>query len=212
MKLNNKGVSLLELLISIVLVGIVLVFMFQLLVDLRNETENNDFAFNNQVNRTELIYTIQKDLEKYPLMDLRNFNYTSGPSIIFTFYKADASFEEIDSELILKKPVNGKYYIEYKSVDGNTYKWEMKDAKVDHCINYTGYMDDNKYHFKINIKLYTEHERNSETKNNTVDDIEISYVSKKFPNYDHLGYNYGLLGSLINIKGTIVEKKVGLCS
>ena len=50
MKLNNKGMTLVELLISIALIGIVLTFLFQMLNDLHLETENNNYAYNNQIN------------------------------------------------------------------------------------------------------------------------------------------------------------------
>ena len=55
--LNNKGMSLMEILVSIILISVVLVFLFELLIDLKNESKNNDYASNNQINRMEIIYT-----------------------------------------------------------------------------------------------------------------------------------------------------------
>ena len=46
--LNKKGTSLIEVIISIALISIVLVFMIRLLIDLNNEENNNEYAVNNQ--------------------------------------------------------------------------------------------------------------------------------------------------------------------
>ena len=45
--LNKKGTSLIEVIISIALISIVLVFMIRLLIDLNNEENNNEYAVNN---------------------------------------------------------------------------------------------------------------------------------------------------------------------
>ena len=61
MRLSNKGMSLMELLISIALVGVVLVFIFQLLVDLKDEKETNNFVYDNQLNRIQAIKVVEDD-------------------------------------------------------------------------------------------------------------------------------------------------------
>lgn len=188
MKLNNKGMTLVELLVSVVLVGVVLVFLFQLLVDLKNESENNDFAYNNQINRTEAIYTIQKDLQKYTLVGVNNVSST-GIEINF-YYK-----EDLENPAVLKiSESDEKYYLYYSSVSDEEYSWEMKGASVDPCGTFDIYKDDNlnNYYFKLNIFIYNSvlHEQNSEQKNNPVDDIELTYAGDK--NYLETNPSYGL--------------------
>lgn len=188
MKLNNKGMSLIELLVSIVLIGLVLAFLFQLLLDVKNETDSNDFAYNNQVNRTEAVYTIQKDLGENDLVGIEddsssnkytiNFHYLIKGSVVTAVLTTD--YKETKNEL---GDTVTTYYLRYKDVNGEKYSWEMKGAEIDPCGLFTYYIDSisNNYYFKLNIYLYNSvyHERNNKDKNNVVDDIEISYSGDK---------------------------------
>ena len=214
MKLNNKGMTLMELLISIVLIGMVLVFLMQLLTDLRDETDNNNFAYNNQVNRTEVIYTIEKDLNKYTLVGLEDASSNGNIVIKFHFRKGvneiasailTSSKEDVVDELGLTKT---KYYLSYTDYNGEKYLWEMKNAILDSCGYFTYYLDNNSnnYYFKLNFYIYNNptHERNNENKNNAVDDIEITYTEER----ENLIINNG--NYLTGNEKT--EKKVGYCT
>ncbi|MBE6156995.1 MAG: prepilin-type N-terminal cleavage/methylation domain-containing protein [Firmicutes bacterium] len=212
MKLNNKGLSLMELLVSIVLVGIVLVFLSQLLVDLRTEIENNDFAFKNQVNKTEAIYTIQKDLGKYTLLGVEDISSGGNIAINFYFKKGiNTKTASLVTTSSTKESLLGDtitiYHLNYTNVDGEKYSWEMKNAEVDNCGLFTYYYDvtSNNYYFKLNIYLYNSiyHERNNKDKNNAVDDIEIVYTGLK----DDLDVNVNYLTN--NVTG---DKKIGSCT
>ena len=66
-KLNNKGNTLIELIISIELMSVVLVSMVRLLVDLNNTNTNSVYAKNNEVVRSEIIRAIETDLNNYKL-------------------------------------------------------------------------------------------------------------------------------------------------
>jgi len=208
MKLNNKGLSLIELLLSIVLIGIVLAFLFKLLIDLRGETNNNNFIYNNQVNRTESIYYIQKDLNNYDLLRVED---ASTSNISLNFYYLYRS-ENYDDVLVKKAMLNisnkgNKYYLNYQDAEGNKHSWEMKDADVDPCANFKYYTtsNSNNYYFKFNIKLYnkTYNEYNNKDNNNLIDDIEITYSDYK-SNLD-LTKNY-LTGN------NVIDKNIGNCS
>ena len=213
MKLNNKGMSLMELLVSIVLVGIVLTFLFQLLVDLKNETDNNNYAYNNQVNRTEAIYTIEQDLNKYALLGVED--KSTGGNIIINFYfrkGTDTKTAVLNTATSTSTNEFGiedtKYYLRYTSVDAVKYSWEMKGADIDPCGSFNYYIDSASanYYFKMNIYLYNSvyHERNNKNKNNAVDDIEITFAGEK----DDLITTNGayLTGST---KG---DKQIGICT
>ena len=186
MKMNNKGMTLMELLISIVLISIVLVFLFQILNDLDHETENNNFAYNNQVNRTDVIYTIEKDLHKNTLVGVKDVS--SGDTITLEFYFIDSSEpailkSEYNEYTDIFGDKNKKYYIRYTDSEKEQHSWEMKSAEVDCCALFTSYMNNNSnnYYFKINIPIYNNplNERNNKEKNNAVDDIEITYAGIK---------------------------------
>lgn len=213
MKLNNKGMTLMELLISIVLVGIVLTFLFQLLVDLKGETDNNNYAYNNQVNRTEAIYTIEKDLLRYTLLGIEDASTSENFIINFYFQKGSSNKTAVltvdkKSSLNETNVEVTKYYLRYISATGEKYSWEMKGAEIDLCGLFTYYVDSasNNYYFKMNIYLYnsTYHEGNNKNKNNAVDDIEITYAGEKkdliIVNGDYLTGN------------TKTEEKIGICA
>jgi len=62
MKLNNKGMTLVELIISVALLSVVLGFLFKVLLDVKYESDDAGFAIASQVNRAEIIKEIQNDL------------------------------------------------------------------------------------------------------------------------------------------------------
>lgn len=205
---NNKGMTLIELLITLVFVGIILVFMFSILNGLRNETNNNNFAYNNQTNKVDAIHAIQKDLNTYVLLGIEDKS-NNNVIIYFHYLKGD---EKVDA--ILSSSINGnKNYFNYKNVNGLDNKWEMKDAKIDTCGKFTIYNEGiveetennslvggnykrNNYYFKLNFNLYNKnyHEQNNNNKNNFVDDIEITYSGYN----DFLESNSSYLTSKVN--------------
>ena len=168
MKLNNKGMTLIELLVSIVIIGIILTFLFQLLNDLDHETNNNNYAYNNQVNRIDAIYAVQKDLQQYTLVGVENASKENNITINFHFQKEGGEIfstlysdpYEYTDELGNSKT---KYYLRYTSYSGEKYSWEMKGATLDTCVTFN----------------YYENNSSNKDRNNVVDDIEIVYSGNK---------------------------------
>ena len=213
MKLNNKGMTLMELLISIVLIGIVLTFLFSLLNDLQFETNNNNYAYYNQVNRIDTIYTIEKDLQNYTLVGIEDasvegkitikFHYLKGSETDTAILESDA--HEYRDALGVTKT---KYYLRYTNVNDEKFSWEMKGAELDPCATFNYYIDNssNSYYFKINIPLYNNvfNPKNNKDKNNFVDDIEIIYAGDK-NNLNTTNQSY-LTGN------SIVEKQIKSCT
>lgn len=213
MKLNNKGMTLIELLLSIALVGLVLVFLFQLLNDLQHETDNNNFAYNNQVNRIDAIYAVEKDLQKYTLVGVEDassdnnivikFNYIKGDGLQSAILRSDFNtyIDEYGDEKI-------KYYLRYTSYSDEQFSWEMKGAELDTCGTFKYYVDSssNSYYFKINIPIYNSvyHDRNNEDRNNAVDDIEITYSDFKS--------NLNMTNAAYLTNSSEVEKQIGVCT
>lgn len=188
MQLNKKGMTLIELLITIVFVGMILVFMFSLLNDLKGETDNNSFVFANQVNKTDAIHTIQKDLNTYDLLDIKSLSNNSI-KLEFTFSKGDA---EPKATLSVTKK-DGVYYLNYVNASSEKYSWEMKDAIIDECASFIIHKDSDElpsYYFNLKLLVYNKnyHELNNKTNNNIIDDIEISYYG-----LNNLKNNNGIL-------------------
>lgn len=179
MKLNKKGISLMELLVSIILISIVLVFLFQILTDLKDETSNNDYAYSNQVNRMEIIKTIEDDLTKYDLIGVKDETYELGYIKITFDYHPEES--HLQSSLMIKKE-NDKDVVTYTNVLGEKNSWTMQGAEVSNCYEFLYYKENENstnHYLKIHIPVYNKpyHEDNCEKKNNPVDDIEITYLN-----------------------------------
>ena len=117
-KLNNKGNTLIELIISIALMSVVLVSMVRLLVDLNNTNTNNVYAKNNEVVRSEIIRAIETDLNNYKLSNINDLSNEESDGAI----KINLIFKGRHAILTAKKNT-----IAYKSVDGKVRKWTMKD-------------------------------------------------------------------------------------
>ena len=110
--MNNKGSTLLELIISIALISVILVFMVRLLVDLNDSETNNKYAKKNQVIRAEILRTIENDLQNKIITDIRDNSTTSNLIITFIF---DCNKESNINVL--------KDKLTYKNTDGKTRTW-----------------------------------------------------------------------------------------
>ena len=207
-KLNNKGMSLMELLVSIILISIVLTFLFQLLNDLKNETSNNDFAYNNQINRAEIIKTIENDLAKNTLIGISdnttdniniNFHYLNGKTSIINTKKENYKNELGEDDI--------KYLLSYTDSSGEKTSWTIKGGDIGNCYDFIFYNDKlaNNYHLKINIYIYNNpyHEKNNVNINNPVDDIELSYIGDSIVLKNENNY-------LTKIENS--DKKINICT
>lgn len=191
MRLSNKGMSLMELLISIALVGVVLVFIFQMLVDLKDEKETNNFVYDNQLNRIQAIKVVEDDLKNHTLVGIEDKSNSSTLMIDFHF-KQKSTIKT--SHLKITKS-GSVYYFDYQNYDGNKSRWQMEGARVDKCGRFSFYKDSQYYYFRLNLFIYNEptNDRNNETYNNYVDDIEIVFS--------------GNVSSLDNTKSTYLNNK-----
>ncbi len=167
MSLNKKGLTILELIITMSLISIVIIFLYSLLVDINNELTNNNFAINNQANRYEIIKYIQDNLSDSDLYEVTfssdysqiNFRHTSGTSSIRL---TDKEFTFTD-----------KYSI--------TTKWEMIDSTIGYADTKICYsvIDNNNILLNINIPIYNTNDQNKNKDNNNItDDISLSYIGK----------------------------------
>lgn len=184
MKLNKKGMTIIEILISVVLVSVVLMFLFRLLVELRAEDEKSEYASKNQLNRAELVDLIESDLDKYVLTGVEDISGSSSNTIEILFHFETASnaarfvtYEKNDKE----DPTVKKYYAAYTDYNGNKSTYEMKSARVSSCgtWKYNAYGDS--YYFILTIPVYNliPNNNNIEERNNRVDDLVIMHYRKE---------------------------------
>lgn len=67
MKLNKNGLTIIELIVSIALISMVMLFIYRLLGDITFEKENDYIATANQRQRIEIIDYIESEFENYEI-------------------------------------------------------------------------------------------------------------------------------------------------
>ena len=167
-KMNNKGSTLLELIISIALISVILVFMVRLLVDLNDSETNNKYSKKNQVIRAEILRTIENDLQNKIITNIRDNSTTSNLIITFKF---DGNKESNINVL--------KDKLTYKNTAGKTRTWTLKEGYFDITQSPVDFnQDENIYSLIIDIPVYTTNEFNTKNNNNLLDDILVSYIGR----------------------------------
>lgn len=63
--MNNKGVTIVEILLSIIIIGIVLLILFNMLSNVRNEDEKNQIQSQYVVNQSLIVQAIEEDIVNY---------------------------------------------------------------------------------------------------------------------------------------------------
>lgn len=120
-KMNNLGMTLIEMIICLSLMSVVILVMYGLISQLNNLESSNGYALQNQDNRLEIIKTIEQDLIETKLIDITimenhiDLEFSNGNTGYLKYYQID------DAD-----------YIEYVSSDLVKYKWKMKDVKIDY--------------------------------------------------------------------------------
>ena len=183
---NIKGITLIELIISISLISVVLIFLFSLLVDVRHSDNQIDYDRKNQQKRAIIIKRVQDDLlnEDYTLTGINNNDNKRKLKFVFN----TPNGENVTTTL----EVNEKY-IKYTDLSGNTEKWLLDNEASSYsiCIDYDSPSlydeaqnselgDYEFFAFKIRIPLLLERQKStgSEDKNNVIDDLEFFYIGK----------------------------------
>lgn len=166
MKFNKKGTSLAELIVSVALISVVMIFMFRLLLDLNNEQVNNDFAIDNQIIRAEIIRMIENDLNDKKIFEINDVSSEGEMKIQFHYTDGTA-------EIVAKKES-----FKFTDSKGETRKWtfnENCEFFVDKANVYVK-QDENIYSMIISLEIHTQNDNNTVGNNNSLDDITLSYI------------------------------------
>ena len=150
MELNKKGMTLVEIIISIALISIVLIFLFSLLVDVKDMNDEASINSDYLINKALMLKNIEEDLDKATTKlkintcEIGNF-YTT-----YDTYKNDLEVKQKANECISfdfgdSKAYLGIYYYKNKNsyvisyIHGNTKatrllpefeKYNVKDGKI----------------------------------------------------------------------------------
>lgn len=168
MMLNKKGTSLAELIVSVALISIVMIFMFRLLIDLNNEQVNNNFAIDNQIVRAEIIRMIENDLNDKKLLEVTE-GASNTENMIIQFHYLDGT----NATIIAKKDV-----LTFTNSKGESRKWTF-DENCELYVNKAHVyvkQDNNVYTMNIAIEIHTINDNNTAGNNNSLDDISLPYI------------------------------------
>lgn len=168
--MNKRGVTILELLISISLISVVILLLIKVMFSLDKINNDDSYASNDEIARTELIKNIESDFLK---LKLKGIEIKKEESTTINFI-----YENESRTLILEKN-KITYNNETKSL-------ESKNATYDLCPKYEyAEVDENYYLIKINIPVLINNENTTEN-----DDITLTYLGlKKEDNNYPLNYN-----------------------
>lgn len=115
--MNKKGFTLMEIIVSVALLSIVMLLLFQLMIDLEYEDSHSSFAKDNQIKRATIIKRVEKDCmdNGLSLVTLNN----SGEFATLNFKFANNT----DSNVVV--------YEDKISYGGETWLLESDGAKYD---------------------------------------------------------------------------------
>ena len=188
MKKNNQGFTLIELIVSITLISLIMVFMFSLLSDITFEKDDEFFASKNQEIRQEMINIISKAARyNYQINDLTEY---SNPLKMFKFKttslsaskKTYTSSDNVTSIEFGDKTNNHKLTIDktknqirFLSADNYNYAWTLKQGRIDSTVCKAVPVGKIVL-VECTIKIFTDNDNNTDikTKNNSGDDITIN--------------------------------------
>ncbi len=173
---KKRGITLVEVIISVGLIALVMLFLFSLLSDMQYEENHPSFSKTNHRNRSLIIKAVQEDFLKYHLQIDKVTMSKSEDTVTIRFF-----FEDISEErplIVTKNSISyqGEKWLLDDSSENVFYeplKVDMKkstdteicDANRQNCSDFAS--------LKISIPVSTS------AKENSLDDIELFYIGRK---------------------------------
>ena len=169
--MNKKGITLVEIVISVALISVVMLFLFRLLTDMQYERDHASYAKSNQQVRASIIEHIQNDFRILGLKnvtispDNRSINFTFENNVTKTLTITEYSLKYADEETWELKKDNEDTKIEIAKIkmERNFPDDSCNDlSSTGNCSTYASY----RVIIPIVTGLYT----------NVIDDIEFFYI------------------------------------
>lgn len=113
--MSKKGFTMTELIVSIAIIAVVMIFLVNLLVDIRYDNKNELYDTKNQINRAEILKTIQNDLDGKNITSITDNGSTQDKLVINI--NTDKGNVQINAS---------SNSISYKSSDNKTTKWTLE--------------------------------------------------------------------------------------
>lgn len=113
MRLNKKGMTMVEIMVSVVLISIVLIFLMNLFVSVRNTYNQSKIQSDYEMLQSNIINSIGKDVENYGLTKIEvNADHDTA---VFTYnaYRQTNLSKNIVKVLKIYRDAKDKFFISY---------------------------------------------------------------------------------------------------
>lgn len=134
--MNKKGVTILEILISMFIVSIVILLLIHVMISLSKINHDDSYASDDEITRTEIIKNIESDFLKLKLKGIR-INKTEELEIVFVYES---------QEKILKLEKNRLLY------DKEAYTLKSSGASYDFCV-FEEYQELDPHYFLVRLLI-----------------------------------------------------------
>jgi len=186
--MNKKGITLVEFVVSIALVSIVLIFLFNLMLDVQYSAKSGDFARENQLNRGSIMKTVMDDFSNLGLIGMKEgvsgtdhlvliFRYRNGSEKTLTVYQKYVTYGD-ERWSLRSSNTNANYQVRCIP-----YQYINNVCQNGNCSDY--------FSIRIRIPIVITNQ-----KENTMDDLDFFYIGKSsdlganaFPSKSFLGYS-----------------------
>lgn len=163
----KKGFSLIELLVSIVIISLTLVFITAFVQNLKNEKGNINFNVQDSISKT----SISKELNEYANeYGISNIVKKSATKLEITYKTGDVGVVEINNKTVTYK--NNSEIVFVKTLTQDTVNFKAIDYNSDSEDYHKIYSNNNKKFFRYVIKTTSDSTKVSR------DDIEVLYYGE----------------------------------
>ena len=129
--LNKKGMTLLEIIISIALISVVMLFLFSLLNDIQYESKHSSYAKDFLVSRATIIKDVEEDILNNNITNVMQVSAGEG-KVNLNFFRDDTSLMsiEVESKKLTYKNALGEVESFSLSEDNDDEVFDFANIKV----------------------------------------------------------------------------------
>uniref|UniRef100_UPI0040260636 prepilin-type N-terminal cleavage/methylation domain-containing protein n=1 Tax=Candidatus Ventrenecus sp. TaxID=3085654 RepID=UPI0040260636 len=130
--LNKKGMTLLEIVISIALISVVMLFLFSLLNDIQYESKHSSYAKDFLVSRATIIKDVEEDILNNNITNVMQVNVDANKTTLNFFVGSDPSNMnlEVESKKITYKNAAGEKESYSLSKDNDEEVFDFANIKI----------------------------------------------------------------------------------
>ena len=121
--MNKRGITLVEVVISVGLISVVMLFLFNLLLDMQYENSHASYLKENQINRANIIKSVEKDLMNNHLETVNVSVGSSSSTVVFDFETFSTTLIVMEDRITYKDETwlletngNDEAYYDFKNI------------------------------------------------------------------------------------------------